>query len=134
MLDDDLHCYDEDFDAMRDLVSVEKLRNGYKLGSLLNTFDDESITIDSIPKTFLWNRNKTLRKGDTFYTINFNVADGYNVNTHIIKDIYIEDKATFLVTITNKEFNVENVFFTKAEAEEAIKVMEYEQLIKLRFY
>lgn len=138
VLDDDLHCYDGTFDVIRDLVSVEKLRNGYKLGSLLNPFDDDSITIDSIPKTFLLNRNKTLRKGDVFYTMRASITDGYNVGIYTIKDIYIEDNATFLVTTTDEEFNVKNVFFTKTEAEEAIedilksyiKVVEREQLIK----
>lgn len=138
VLDDDLHCYDGTFDVIRDLVSVEKLRNGYKLGSLLNPFDDDSITIDSIPKIFLLNRNKTLRKGDVFYTMRASITDGYNVGIYTIKDIYIEDNATFLVTTTDEEFNVKNVFFTKTEAEEAIedilksyiKVVEREQLIK----
>lgn len=123
VLDDDLHYYDRTFDGIGDLVSIEKLKNGYKLGSLLNPFDDDSITIDSIPKTFLLNRNKTLRKGAVFYTINFRVGGGYNVGIDTVKDIYIKDNTTFLVTTTDKEVNVKNVFFTKEEAEEAIKAM-----------
>lgn len=123
VLDGDLHCYDGAFDIYRDLISVEKLKDEYKLGSLLSPFDDDYATIDSIPKIFLLNRSRTLRVGDTFYIVKFSgsgVGD-YDIGDYTIKDIYVEGTTTFLVTTSNQKVDVKDVYFTRTEAEEVLK-------------
>lgn len=130
VLDDDLHCYDGAFDIYRDLISVEKLKDEYKLGSLLSPFDDDYATIDSIPKIFLLNRSRTLRVGDAFYIVKFsgNGIGDYDIGDYTIKDIYVEGTTTFLVTTSNQKVDVKDVYFTRTEAEEVLKTKEYEQL------
>lgn len=136
VLDDDLHCYDGTFDVYRDLISVEKLKNEYKLGSLLSPFDDDYATIDSIPKIFLLNRSRTLRVGSAFYIIKFSgsgVGD-YDIGDYTIKDIYVEGTKTFLTTTSNQKVDVKDVYLTRTEAEEALKTKEYEELNKRQYY
>lgn len=136
VLDDDLHCYDGAFDVYRDLISVERLKNEYKLGSLLSPFDDDYATIDSIPKIFLLNRSRTLRVGDAFYIVKFSgsgVGD-YDIGDYTIKDIYVEGTKTFLTTTSNQKVDVKDVYLTRTEAEEALKTKEYEQLNKRQYY
>ena len=124
ILDNALWCLKNTFGRERKLVKVEKIKDAISLGMLLNP-SDNYYTVDSVPKTTLLNRSKkVLYKGDIFYTIEpcqvFDF-DGETINVYSIKDIYVTDNTTFLVTTAGREFNVRNVYFTREEAEKALK-------------
>lgn len=123
ILDNALWCIKNTFGRERELVKVEKIKNAISLGVLLNP-SNNYYTVDSIPKTTLLNRSKkVLYKGDTFYTIEpCQVFDDETINVYSIEDIYVTDNTTFLVT-SGREFDVHNVYFTREEAEEALKII-----------
>lgn len=126
ILDDDLHCYKTAFDGMRDLISVEELKYGGDLGYLLSRVNEDgypTVALDSVPKVFLLNRNRTLRIGTKFYIIKFsgNGIGDYDIGDYTIKDIYVKDNTTFLITTSNQKVDAKDVYFTKVEAEEALK-------------
>lgn len=122
ILDNALWCIEGTFDRERELVKVEKIKNAFSLGVLLNP-SNNYYTVDSVPKTTLLNRSKkVLHKGDVFYTIEpCQVSDGESINNYSIEDIYVTDNTTFLVTTTGQEFDVRNVYFTREEAKKTFK-------------
>lgn len=122
ILDNALWCLKNTFGRERKLVKVEKIKDAISLGMLLNP-SDNYYTVGSVPKTTLLNRSKKiLYKGDIFYTIEpCQVFDGEAINIYSIEDIYVTDNTTFLVTPAGREFNVRSVYFTREEAEKALK-------------
>ena len=122
ILDNALWCIKGTFGRERELVKVEKMKNAISLGVLLNP-SNNYYTVDSVPKTTLLNRSKALHKEDTFYIIEpCRLSDDKTINVYSIEDIYVTDNTTFLVT-SGREFDVRNVYFTREEAEEALKTI-----------
>lgn len=119
ILDNALWCIKNTFGRERELVKVEKIKDAISLGVLLNP-SNNYYTVDSVPKTTLLNRSKKVwHKGDVFYTIEHYPI----IYSYAIKDIYVMNNTTFLVTTTGREVDVRNAYFTREEAEEALKTI-----------